>query len=276
MPTWPHWCEWRCGRRNNVSEKMFPWPPAGIMSLGIVFLETYASHGVRRAGFSQTVDASARWCWSMVGLCGNLAKSASEHGVSTEAVSNRVAEITHASPIALVRARVWRIMTSSARRSQKRRAFSDIINCSAREYDTLPTINNDGDHCENQAGGCQNSTTCPVEYSSVGLKTDGAEPSVMVWRVGSVLFRERWALGARDEFGPMDSGLVIPSLLSIKWPEGARAAPDGICCRPRGAGGSESVLLDETCDSSAVSEIIVWLIGPEVVKSPLACRAVSL
>ena len=40
--------------------------------------------------------------------------------------------------------------------------------------------NDDGDHCEKQEGGCQNSTTFSVEYSSVGLKTDGAESSVII------------------------------------------------------------------------------------------------
>ena len=35
----------------------------------------------------------------------------------------------------------------------------------------------EGDHCEKQEGGCQNSTTCSVEYSNIGSTTDGAEPS---------------------------------------------------------------------------------------------------
>ena len=128
------------------------------------------------------------------------------------------------------------IMSSSAQRSWKRRTFSAIINCSAQEYDTSYTTNDEGDHCEKQEGGCQNSTTCFVEYSSLGSKADGAEPSVSIWRVGSVLLRDHWVLGAQDESGPAYPGLVSPSHICEKWSEGARAAPDGLCQRPRGQG----------------------------------------
>ena len=93
----------------------------------------------------------------------------------------------------------------------------------------------EGDHCEKQEGGCQNSTTCSVEYSNLGSTTDGAEPSLSIWKDGSVLLRERWAPGARDESGPTDPGLVSPSLIGEKWQEGARAAPDGLG-RPGGQG----------------------------------------
>ena len=79
----------------------------------------------------------------------------------------------------------------------------------------------------------------------------------MMWGAGSVLLRERLAPGARGESDPTDPGLVSPSLMSEKWPEGARAAPDGLCRRPRGAGDSEPVLLDESCDSSALGGIIL-------------------
>ena len=79
------------------------------------------------------------------------------------------------------------ILSSSARQSWKRRAFS-IINCSAQEYDTLSTTNDEGDRCENSEGGCQNSTACSVEYLGVGSKTDGAEQSVIILGAGSVLF----------------------------------------------------------------------------------------
>ena len=82
----------------------------------------------------------------------------------------------------------------------------------------------------------------------------------MIRGAGSVLFCERWVPGARDESGPTDPGLVAPSIIGEKGPEGARAAPDGPCRRPRGAGGSEPVLLDESCDSSAVGEITSRLI----------------
>ena len=79
-------------------------------------------------------------------------------------------------------------MSSLARRSWKKRAFSAIINCSAQEYDTSSTTNNDGDHCDKRERSCRNGTTCSVEYSSVGSKTDGAAPSVMIWAAGSVIF----------------------------------------------------------------------------------------
>ena len=152
------------------------------------------------------------------------------------------------------------IMSSSARWSWKRRVFSAIINCFAQEYDTSSTRNDEAGHCEEQEGGCQNSTTCSVEYSSLWSKTDDAEPSVSIWGAGSVLLRERWAPGAREQTGPTDPGLVAPSLIGEKWPEVTRAAPDGLCRRPRRTGGSEPVLLDESCDSSAFAGIKLRLI----------------
>ena len=81
-----------------------------------------------------------------------------------------------------------------------------------------------------------------------------------IWGTDSVLFRERWAPGVRDESGPTDPGLVAPSLIGEKGPEGARAAPNGLIHRPRGAGGSEPVLLDKRFDSSAFGGIILRLI----------------
>ena len=81
-----------------------------------------------------------------------------------------------------------------------------------------------------------------------------------IWGTDSVLFRERWAPGARDESGPTDSGLVSPSRIGEKWSEGARAAPDGLCQRPKGVGSSEPVLLDDICDSSPFGGITLRLI----------------
>ena len=46
--------------RKSFSEHIIPWPPAGIMSLGVVFPETDAPHGVERAVFSQKFGASAQ------------------------------------------------------------------------------------------------------------------------------------------------------------------------------------------------------------------------
>ena len=71
----------------------------------------------------------------------------------------------------------------------------------------------------------------------------------------------------------MDPGLVAP-----KWPEG-RCSCYLRCSlrRSRGTEDSEPILLDESCDSSAFSGNIqvLRLIWPEVVESPLVCRAVS-
>ena len=58
----------------------------------------------------------------------------------------------------------------------KNLTFSAIINCSAQEYDTTSTTNDEGDHCEKLEGGCQNNTTLSVEYSREGSKADGANP----------------------------------------------------------------------------------------------------
>ena len=72
------------------------------------------------------------------------------------------------------------MMSSTARWSLKNRVFSAIINCSAQEYDTSSTTNNEGDHCEKKDGGCQNSTTLSVEYSREESNYDGANPSEAV------------------------------------------------------------------------------------------------
>ena len=47
---------------------------------------------------------------------------------------------------------------------------------------------------------------------------------MIIWGAGSVLFRERWGPGGRDESGRTDPGLVTASLIGEKWPECARAA----------------------------------------------------
>ena len=44
------------------------------------------------------------------------------------------------------------MMNSTAQLSLKRLAYAAIINCSAQEYDTPSTINDEGDHCENRTG----------------------------------------------------------------------------------------------------------------------------
>ena len=66
---------------------------------------------------------------------------------------------------------------------------------------------------------------------------------------------------------------MASSLVGEKWLEGALAAPDDLCSRSRGAGHSEPVLLNESCDS-AFGGIILRLIWLEVMESPLVRRAV--
>ena len=62
----------------------------------------------------------------------------------------------------------------------KSRAFAAIISRSAQEYDTSPTTNDEGDHCEKKDGSCQHNTTLSVEYSREGSNVDRANPSEAV------------------------------------------------------------------------------------------------
>ena len=122
----------------------------------------------------------------MVGFCENLAKLPAR--TASSRTRSQTALSKHASTNALCALGSGEeVMSSSVRRSSKKRAFSAIINCSAREYHTSSTTNDEGDHCEKQEGGCQNNTNCSVEYSRLPSKTNGAEPSVKVWGAGSVL-----------------------------------------------------------------------------------------
>ena len=124
----------------------------------------------------------------MVGFCQNLAKLPARTASSRTQSQTTLSKLRTPRPKRLCALESGEdIMSSSVRRSWKRRAFSAIINCSAQEYDTSSTTNNEGDHYEKQEGGCQSSTTCSVEYSSLGSKTDGAEASVSIWGAGSVL-----------------------------------------------------------------------------------------
>ena len=113
----------------------------------------------------------------MVGFCQNLAKLPARTASSRTQSQTTLSKLRTPRPKRLCALESGEdIMSSSVRRSWTRRAFSAIINCSAQEYDTSSTTNDEGDHCEKQEGGCQDSTTCSVEYSSLGSKTDGAEP----------------------------------------------------------------------------------------------------
>ena len=124
------------------------------------------------------------------GFCEKLGKSPSENGVFAFPLPNVIVETPDAPSDALVRL--------GFRRAQyefqctvvvEEACLSAILNCSAQEYETSSTTNADAVHYEKIEGGCQNNTTFPVEYSRVGLKIEGAEPSEgMVEARGAVLW----------------------------------------------------------------------------------------
>ena len=60
------------------------------------------------------------------------------------------------------------MMSPTARWSWKSLVFSAIMYCSAQEYGTSSTTNDEGDHGRKLNRGCQNSTTFSVEYSREG------------------------------------------------------------------------------------------------------------
>ena len=62
------------------------------------------------------------------------------------------------------------MMSPAARWSWKSLIFPTIMYCSAQEYGTSSTTNNEGDHGDKQDGGCQNNTTLSVDYSREGPK----------------------------------------------------------------------------------------------------------
>ena len=79
------------------------------------------------------------------------------------------------------------MMSSTARWALKILAISAIINCSAQEYETPSTTNDEWDQCEKEDGGYQNNTTSSVEYSREGSNADGANPSEAVLESGPVM-----------------------------------------------------------------------------------------
>ena len=161
-----------------------------------------------------------RRCYFMAGFCDYLPKVPARTAFSRTRSQTAQSKLRSPRPMYLcARGSSEDIMSSSARRSWKKRAFSAIIHCSAQDYGTSSTTNDDGDHCEKQEWDFQNITTYSGKYSSVGSKIDNVEPSVMVLGAGSVLFLEHWDPDARDESGPTSPGLVAPSLIGEKWPE---------------------------------------------------------
>ena len=125
-------------------EQLFPYPPAGAASLGIICPETDAPHGVKRAGFSQTLGASAQKVSFMPGFCENLALVPARTASSRTPSEIALSKLRTLGPIRLcARARSEDVIISS-RRSRKRRAFSSIIKCSAQEPDTSPRLTTRG------------------------------------------------------------------------------------------------------------------------------------
>ena len=139
-------------------------------------------------------------------------------------------------------------MSASARLSWKRHAFSAIIKRSAPDYKTSSTTNADAVHCEKNEGGRQHSTTFPGEYSRVGLKFEGGEPSEGMVEAGSaVLWGHRVADADRGAGRTATGGGAF--LRVGETSPTALSAP--IDWGSMGARGSEPVLLDERSESSA-------------------------
>ena len=133
-------------------------------------------------------------------------------------------------------------MSSSARCSWKRRAFSAITNCSAQEHETSSTTNADAVHCEKMEEGCQNNTTFAVEYSRVGLKFEGGEPSEGIAEARSAALCGHWIADAdRGACQPV-TGVGALSRVGDTSPEVDLSAP--IDWGSTWARGSEPVLLN--------------------------------
>ena len=153
----------------------------GLACANVVADEFNAPHGVKGLGVSQMSGAGAQKRYLMAGFCENLANEPARTAHPNTRFLILLSNLRKPRPMHLcARESGEDILSSWARWSWKERAFSAIIDCSAPEYDTSSTTNDEGNHCEKQEGGCQNSTTCAVQYSSVGSKTDGADPSVMI------------------------------------------------------------------------------------------------
>ena len=190
-----------------------------------------------------------RWCF-ISGFCENLA-----------IVPTRTAFSRSSSQMAMSKPRMLRLMrlcdwgsdvlsmSSSARLPWKRRAFSAIMNCSEKEYETSSTTNADAVHCKKMEGGCQNNTTFLVEYSRVGLKFEGGEPSEDMVEARSAALWGHWVADADRGAGLTVTGGGALSRVGETSPEVSLSAP--IDWGSTGAGGSEPVLFDERSESPA-------------------------
>ena len=133
----------------RLTEQFFPSPLAWVVGSGIIRPETNAPHWVQRAGFGQTFVVSAQKVMFHGGILREFSVVARYTGILLLSVPNSGVKVAHASTDAFVCA--WngrRHDELTARWSLKSLAFLAIINCSAQEYDTPSTTNDEGDHCE--------------------------------------------------------------------------------------------------------------------------------
>ena len=126
------------------------------------------------------------------------------------------------------------INNSTAPWSWRRRVFAATLSCSEEENHTS-TINHDGDHCEQQDGGCQNSTTRSAEDSRVGSKTDGVK------RSGAAVV-VLWALVHKASPVPRILARGYHRLKAKKCQDVLFLRPMMYVLRQGGAGGSDPVL----------------------------------
>ena len=173
--------------KKSISEQISPGHP-GVASLGVVCPKTMPDTGSRGPASAKHMVPVLRRCCFMAGFCENSAKvpartasSASKDGedgvfltnvpartaFSRTPSKNSVVEITHASTNALVRARVWRehnvLLGAAVLEKTSFLRHHKLLHAGIRHV----VHDNDGDHCEKQEGGCQNSTTSSVYYSSI-------------------------------------------------------------------------------------------------------------
>ena len=120
-------------------EQMFPLPPRGILGLGVVCPETDAPYGVKRTGFNHNIGASAQW----VPPHGRVLREF--ENVPARTASSTRSQMWHSKlrtprPRRLcLRGSTDAIICSAAPWLRRPRAFSAIIYCSSKEYDTSPT-----------------------------------------------------------------------------------------------------------------------------------------
>ena len=165
MPTRSDCRELLRDRQKAPHRANFPSSLAWVFGSGIIRPETNAPHWAQRAGFGQPFVASAQKLMFHGGILREFGVVARKHGILLLSVPNSGVKVAHASTDAFVCAWIGRRHDElHCAMVFKSLAFSAIINCSAQEYDTPSTTNDEGDHCEEQDGGCQNNTTQTANY----------------------------------------------------------------------------------------------------------------